>query len=58
MVAVLDTNHFTELVRESSYGQRLRLHDRQVSAFTTVVNPGNHRRLVRSSTDSRLVNCK
>jgi len=40
MVAVLDTNHFTELVRDSSVGQRLRvrLKDRQVSAFTTVVN--------------------
>src|SRR6218665_121398 len=40
MVAVLDTNHFTELVRDSALGLRLRarLKERQVSAFTTVVN--------------------
>ena len=40
MVAVLDTNHFSELVRDSTLGQRLRtrLKDRQVNAFTTVVN--------------------
>jgi tRNA(fMet)-specific endonuclease VapC len=38
MVAVLDTNHFTELVRDSSFGQRLRLKARQVSAFTTIIN--------------------
>jgi tRNA(fMet)-specific endonuclease VapC len=40
MVAVLDTNHFTELVRDTSLGQRLRdrLSDRQVNAFTTIVN--------------------
>ncbi len=40
MVAVLDTNHFTELVRDTGFGQRLRvrLKDHQVSTFTTIVN--------------------
>ena len=39
-MTVLDTNHFTELVRETTFGERLRvrLKDRQVTAFTTIVN--------------------
>ena len=40
MTAVLDTDHFSELVRESSFGLRLRarLKGDSVSAFTTIVN--------------------
>ncbi len=40
MVVALDTNHFTELVRDTSFGLRLRgrLKDWQASAFTTIVN--------------------
>ena len=40
MIAVLDTNHFTELVRQSAAGARLlqRLREREATAFTTIVN--------------------
>jgi len=40
MIAVLDTNHFTELIRQSPEGSRLlqRLREREATAFTTVVN--------------------
>ena len=40
MTVVLDTNHFTELVRQSSPGERLlsRLRHHRAAAFTTVVN--------------------
>lgn len=40
MVAVLDTNHFAELVRDTGLGQRLRdrLEDRKIIACTTIVN--------------------
>lgn len=40
MTVVLDTNHFTELVRQSSPGERLlsRLRLHRAAAFTTVVN--------------------
>ena len=40
MIVVLDTNHFSELVRDSGFGQRLRsrLKESQVNAFTTVVD--------------------
>ena len=40
MLIVLDTNHFTELVRDSGFGQRLRarLKESQASVFTTIVN--------------------